>query len=164
VEAVPDVDLYTLGLAVMLVLAVGLMLIGPQVITWLTEQFGLDQLFVALWTWLRIPVAILLMMLAVAMIYYFAPNCGAEVPGHHSRRSTRGALLGGDFAGVLLLREQFSATTVRRMAALAPSSCCSCTSSYLPRCCSLGAEVNAVNRAPRPEGKGLGRQELTRLS
>jgi membrane protein len=66
--------LYTLGLAVMLVLAVGLMLIGPQVITWLTEQFGLDQLFVALWTWLRIPVAILLMMLAVAMIYYFAPN------------------------------------------------------------------------------------------
>ncbi|MBA3968875.1 MAG: YihY/virulence factor BrkB family protein [Gemmatimonadetes bacterium] len=69
---------YTLGLAVMLIIAVGLMLTGPQVMTWLTEQIGLDQVFVTLWTWLRIPVAILLLMLAVAVIYYFAPNVDQE--------------------------------------------------------------------------------------
>lgn len=66
--------LYTLGLAVVIVVAVGLMLVGPQVMTWLTEQFGMDQLFVTLWRWLRLPVAIILLMLAVALIYYFAPN------------------------------------------------------------------------------------------
>lgn len=66
--------LYTLGLAVVIVVAVGLMLVGPQVMTWLTEQFGMDQLFVTLWRWLRLPVAVVLLMLAVALIYYFAPN------------------------------------------------------------------------------------------
>ncbi len=66
--------LYTIGLAVMLIVAAGLMLIGPQVAEWIAEQVGLGNLFLTLWTWLRWPVAVILLMLAVAVIYYAAPN------------------------------------------------------------------------------------------
>lgn len=79
---------YTLGLAIMIVVAVGLMLIGPQVMTWLAQQFGMDQLFVTLWRWLRIPVAIVLLMISVALMYYFAPNVD-----HKFRLITPGAVL-----------------------------------------------------------------------
>jgi membrane protein len=65
---------YTIGLAALLILAAGLMILGPQVIQWLAQQVGLEQLFVTLWTWLRWPVAIVLLMLAVAIVYYMAPN------------------------------------------------------------------------------------------
>ncbi len=66
--------LYTLGLAVMLILAAGLMLLGPQVVEWLAGQVGLGGFVVMLWTWLRWPVAVLLLMLALAVIYYVTPN------------------------------------------------------------------------------------------
>ncbi len=32
------------------------------------------DVFVTIWTWLRIPVAIILMIIAVALVYYFFPN------------------------------------------------------------------------------------------
>ncbi len=66
--------LYTIGLAVMLIVAAGLMLIGPQVAEWIAGQVGLGSLFLTLWTWLRWPVAVLLLMLAVAVVYYVVPN------------------------------------------------------------------------------------------
>lgn len=50
------------------------MLIGPQVITWLSAQIGWDELIILAWTWLRWPVAILLLILTVAIVYTFAPN------------------------------------------------------------------------------------------
>ncbi|WP_028240555.1 YihY/virulence factor BrkB family protein [Stutzerimonas azotifigens] len=65
---------YTIGIAIMLLLAAGLMIVGPQVMQWLAGQVGLEQVVVVLWTWLRWPVVVLLMMLAVALLYYFAPN------------------------------------------------------------------------------------------
>jgi membrane protein len=65
---------FTVGLAVMLIAAVGLLMLGPEAIEWLAGHIGLGDLFVTLWSWLRIPAAILLMMLAVALIYYFFPN------------------------------------------------------------------------------------------
>jgi membrane protein len=65
---------FTIGLAVMIIAAVALMLLGPQSMEWLADQAGLGSVFVTLWTWLRIPAAILLMILAVALIYYFFPN------------------------------------------------------------------------------------------
>jgi membrane protein len=65
---------FTVGLAAMLIAAVALLLIGPQAIGWLADQIGLGNVFVTLWNWLRIPAAIVLMMLAVALIYYFFPN------------------------------------------------------------------------------------------
>lgn len=66
--------LFTIGLAIVLISAVALMLLGPQVMEWLADPIGLGSVFVTVWTWLRIPVAIVLMMVAVAMVYYFFPN------------------------------------------------------------------------------------------
>lgn len=65
---------YTLGLAVLLVSAAVLMVVGPQLVQWLALQVGLEQLFVTLWAWLRWPAALILMMLALAIIYWAAPN------------------------------------------------------------------------------------------
>lgn len=70
--------LYTIGIAVMLLLAAGFMTLGPQVMTWLASQIGLEQLLVVLWSWLRWPVAILLLMLAVALIYFVMPDVEQE--------------------------------------------------------------------------------------
>ena len=58
----------------MIILAVGLMFIGPQVVEWLAEQVGLAGIFTTVWAWIRWPVAIFLLMLAVAIIYYAGPN------------------------------------------------------------------------------------------
>ena len=41
---------------------------------WLAEQAGLGPLFVMFWAWLRFPVAILLLMVFVALVYYMFPN------------------------------------------------------------------------------------------
>jgi membrane protein len=66
--------LYTIGIAAMLIAAAALLLIGPKAIDWLAQQIGLEQLFVTLWTWLRWPAVLFLMILAVAVIYYVAPD------------------------------------------------------------------------------------------
>jgi membrane protein len=66
--------LYTLALAIMLIVAAGLMISGPAFLTWLTHYVGLDELFIAIWTWIRWPIAILLLMLALALVYWAAPN------------------------------------------------------------------------------------------
>jgi membrane protein len=66
--------LYTLALALMLGVAAGLMLTGPSFLTWIGRYVGLDALFISLWTWLRWPVAVFLLMLVVAVVYYAAPN------------------------------------------------------------------------------------------
>lgn len=65
---------YTLGLAVLIIGAVALMVLGPQPIEWLANQAGMGSLFVTLWTWLRIPVAIVLLIFTAALIYYAGPN------------------------------------------------------------------------------------------
>ncbi len=69
---------FTVGLAILLVTAVGLMALGPQAIEWVADQAGLGSLFVTIWTWLRIPVAAVLLALMAALIYYVAPNIDAS--------------------------------------------------------------------------------------
>ena len=66
--------LYTIGIAGMLILAAALMIIGPQAVQWVAQQIGMEQLFVTVWAWARWPAALVLMMLAVALLYYLAPN------------------------------------------------------------------------------------------
>jgi membrane protein len=66
--------LYTLGIAVLLIAAASLMLLGPQAIEWLADQAGLGSAFVTVWTWLRWPVLAILLTLVAALIYYAAPN------------------------------------------------------------------------------------------
>jgi membrane protein len=65
---------YTIGLAVLIMAAAALMLLGPRSIEWLADQIGLGSAFVTLWTWLRFPVMAILLMLVAALIYYVSPN------------------------------------------------------------------------------------------
>jgi len=73
-KRIPLSVFYTVGIALMLLSAAGLMVVGPELMRWLAGWVGLEQLIVTLWTWLRWPVAILLMILAVAVTYYVAPD------------------------------------------------------------------------------------------
>lgn len=66
--------LYTVGLAVLAIAAIALMLLGPQAMQWLADQIGLGGAFVTIWTWLRWPVAVILLTLAAALAYYVSPN------------------------------------------------------------------------------------------
>jgi len=65
---------YTIGLAILVVAAAGLMLVGPQAADWLADRFGVAARMAGLWAWLRWPVIIMLLLLTVALIYYFAPT------------------------------------------------------------------------------------------
>ena len=65
---------YTIGIAGMLLAAAGLMVLGPQVMGWLAGQVGLEDFVVTLWTILRWPVIVLLLMVAVAVMYYVMPD------------------------------------------------------------------------------------------
>lgn len=69
---------YTIGLALILLATAGLMITGPQVMEWLASQIGLKDIVVTLWTWLRWPVIVILMMLVVALIYYVTPDVEQE--------------------------------------------------------------------------------------
>lgn len=70
--------LYTIGVAGMMIAAVALLMIGPQAVQWIAHQVGMEQIFVTLWAWLRWPAALFLMTLAVAVIYYVAPDVEQE--------------------------------------------------------------------------------------
>ena len=69
--------LYALLLAALLIVAAGLMFFGPKLVEPVLQAVGLGPattLVLALWTWLRIPAAVVLIMLVVALIYYLFPN------------------------------------------------------------------------------------------
>src|SRR5215218_6784652 len=61
-------------LALMVMVTVGLMLIGPQLVERVAELVGLDQVFVFLWGWLRFPVALFLLAVVVSLVYRFGPD------------------------------------------------------------------------------------------
>lgn len=66
--------LYTLALALMLIIAAGMMITGPAFLTWLAGYAGLDSFVIIVWTWVRWPIAVFLLLLVVAIVYYAAPN------------------------------------------------------------------------------------------
>ncbi|MGH3147216.1 MAG: YihY/virulence factor BrkB family protein [Rubrobacter sp.] len=71
-----SVFLVVLGpsLAVMVIVAIGLMLIGPQLAEQLAGLVGLDEVVAVLWAWLRLPVALSLLAIVLALVFRFAPN------------------------------------------------------------------------------------------
>lgn len=69
---------YTVGLIVLLTAAALLMASGPTVLQWVARLFGFEDNFVHFWTWLRWPVALILLASVVAIIYYAAPNVRHE--------------------------------------------------------------------------------------
>ncbi|WP_181373137.1 YihY/virulence factor BrkB family protein [Massilia glaciei] len=66
--------LYTVGMAVMLLAAAALLVLGPQAMQWLALQVGLERFFVVLWSALRWPALIVLFILALAVVYHAGPN------------------------------------------------------------------------------------------
>src|SRR5215208_4829598 len=61
-------------LALVVIVSVTLMLVGPQLVGSIAALVDLDELFVRLWGWLRFPVALLLLAVALSVVYRFAPN------------------------------------------------------------------------------------------
>jgi membrane protein len=58
-------------LALALIVACGLTLIGPRV----AGRFaGLNEAWVALWEWLRLPVALFLLAAVLSVVYHFVPD------------------------------------------------------------------------------------------
>jgi membrane protein len=66
------------GLAITTIVATALLLIGPRSVEWLAGLGGLDEVFVSLWAWLRLPVALVLLMLAVSLIYWAVPDVNQQ--------------------------------------------------------------------------------------
>jgi membrane protein len=66
--------LYTLALALMLIVAAGMMVTGPAFLGLVGRYVGLDSLFIAVWAWLRWPIAVFALMIVVAIVYWAAPN------------------------------------------------------------------------------------------
>jgi membrane protein len=60
-------------LSVLLTVA-ALMVTGPQVMTWLAGQIGMEYFIVTLWTIARWPLIVVLLMISVALIYYVMPD------------------------------------------------------------------------------------------
>jgi len=65
---------YTLAVLSLLILAMLFMIVGSQAVESLAGHVGLDAIFVTIWSWLRWPVATVLLMLTIAFIYFVAPN------------------------------------------------------------------------------------------
>jgi membrane protein len=61
-------------LALAFILASCLMLIGPRVAGGLAGLAGLDEVWVALWAWLRFPVALLMLVAVLSVVYRFVPD------------------------------------------------------------------------------------------
>ncbi|MEN3294172.1 MAG: rane protein [Burkholderiales bacterium] len=150
---------YTIGIAAMLILAAALLVVGPGAIEWLTQMVGLERYFVILWAWLRWPVALLLLTLAVAVIYYVGPDVEQEF-----RFITPGAVLSvlvwvaGTIAFDYYVRSfaNYNATygSVGAIIVLL-------TYFYISAAVLLfGAEINAVIEHTSPEGKEPGEKTI----
>ena len=79
-------------LALMVIVSVGLMLIGPHLVERIAEVVGLDEVFVFLWGWLRIPVALFLFAVVLSLVYRYGPD---------ARQRFRSVGLGAALAAVL---------------------------------------------------------------
>jgi membrane protein len=78
-------------IALAVIVATGLMLTGPRVVERIAEVVGLRDLSVLLWGWLRFPVALVLLGVALSVVYRY---------GSAVRQRFRSVVLGAAFAVV----------------------------------------------------------------
>src|SRR5918998_5706306 len=81
--------LMTLGLSVIVLAGVLLLVAGPPIGKGIASLFGLGDAFTLVWNVVQWPVALSLMVFAVALLYYFAPDAGQPF-----RWITPGGLIG----------------------------------------------------------------------
>jgi membrane protein len=70
--------LLTVGLSAFIVVALVLLTFGPQLGRWVADLVGLGQAFALIWTILRWPVIVGLLIVAMAMLYYLGPDVEQE--------------------------------------------------------------------------------------
>lgn len=70
--------LLTIMIAIMLIMSMTLLVFGPELGHWLIDRFGAGSLFDIVWSLLRWPIIVVLMVVATALIYYFAPDVEQE--------------------------------------------------------------------------------------
>jgi membrane protein len=66
--------LLTIGLSLFIVAAMVLLIFGPQLGDWLASLVGLGKVFELFWNVLRWPVSAGLLIVAMAVVYYYAPD------------------------------------------------------------------------------------------
>jgi membrane protein len=79
-------------LALLVIVATGLMLIGPQLVERIAEVVGAGELFVSLWGWLRFPVALFVLGVALCVVYRYSAD---------AKQRFRTVVLGATLAAVL---------------------------------------------------------------
>lgn len=70
--------LLTLGLAAVVIVSLGLLILGPMLAAKIGAWLGLGPAFVTVWTIGRWPVIFLLVSFGIALIYYHAPDADQE--------------------------------------------------------------------------------------
>jgi membrane protein len=68
----------TIALALFVVLAFALVLLGGDVGEWIGNRFGAGEMFTRFWAIMQWPIALALVVLAIDLVYYFAPNADTE--------------------------------------------------------------------------------------
>ncbi|MEO7273804.1 MAG: YihY/virulence factor BrkB family protein, partial [Vicinamibacterales bacterium] len=71
----------TIALALFIVTAFGLVIGGSSLAGWVARQAGLGHTFQVTWALLQWPLVLLLVLLAVNLVYHFAPNSDAQWRG-----------------------------------------------------------------------------------
>jgi membrane protein len=66
--------LMTIGISIFIAISMVLLIFGPQIGGWIASQVGLGAVFQTAWNILRWPVIVVLLILAMALLYYFAPD------------------------------------------------------------------------------------------
>ena len=66
--------LLTVGLSVFMIVSLVLLTFGPQIGGWIADQVGLGRVFQIAWNVLRWPLIVGLLIVALALIYYLAPD------------------------------------------------------------------------------------------
>ena len=66
--------LLVIGLSLFLIAAMVLLLFGPQLGGWIASAVRLGEVFALTWNIVRWPVIIVLLMMGLAILYYFAPD------------------------------------------------------------------------------------------
>lgn len=66
--------LLTIGLSLFIIVSLILLMFGPQLGAWMADMVGLGSIFEVTWNILRWPLILFLVTVALAMLYYFAPD------------------------------------------------------------------------------------------
>jgi membrane protein len=82
----------TLGLSVFILAALSLIFFGGTISAELAETFGLSRTFKTVWNYAQWPIVILLLLLGLELIYYFAPNIKRGKRGQQWEWFTPGTL------------------------------------------------------------------------